>query len=238
LAPADFAYPQRQVVIAWSTALAHLRAVTKLDVQLISDVVCPWCFIGHRQLERALDGLDLDVTVTFLPFLLDPETPAEGVDLRERLRRKYGGDPEQMFARVEAAAHSAGLTLDFSRVRRACNTVGAHTLLRHALPRGTQRALAQALFGAYFVEGRDIGNAAVLSELAAAHGFTAEEARVLVTDAQELSVTRAAARELSEQGISGVPFFVFQGRYAVSGAQPPEVLRQVIARALEPVEGA
>lgn len=223
--------------VAPPQALTHLRAVPKLDIQLVSDVVCPWCFIGHRQLERALDGLDLDVTLTFLPFLLDPNTPAEGVDLRERLRRKYGGDPEQMFGRVEAAARSAGLTLDFSRVRRACNTVGAHTLLRHALARGTQRALAQALFGAYFGDGRDIGAVDVLVEVAAAHGFTADEARALVTDTRELDTTRTQARELAEQGISGVPFFVFQDRYAVSGAQPPEVLRQVIARALEPVEG-
>lgn len=209
-----------------------------LDVQLVSDVVCPWCFIGHRQLERALEGLDLEVSVTFLPFLLDPDTPPEGVDLRERLRSKYGADPEQMFGRVEAAARSAGLTLDFSRVRRACSTVGAHTLLRHALPRGTQRGLAQALFGAYFGEGRDIGAVDVLVELASAHGFTDAEARARATDPHELAITRAQARELSAQGISGVPFFVFQDRYAVSGAQPPEVLRQVIARALEPAPGA
>ncbi len=203
-----------------------------LPIDVVSDVVCPWCFIGHRRLQQTLGALPIEARVTFRPFLLDPTTPPEGEDLRERLRRKYGGDPDKMFARVEQAARSSGIELDFSRIRRSCSTVDAHTLLRHAIGRGTQSALADALFTAYFQEGRDIGARDVLRALASQHGFTAEEVDALLSDPSERAETRAEAEGMSAQGISGVPFFVFDERLAVSGAQPPEVLRGAIEQAL------
>lgn len=205
----------------------------KLAIQVVSDVVCPWCFIGHRRLQQAVAALDVDADITFLPFLLDPTTPPEGEDLRERLRRKYGGDPDQMFGRVEQAAASSGIALDFSKVRRSCSTVDAHTLLRHALAKGTQKALADALFTAYFQAGRDIGARAELREIAAPHGFTAEAVDALLDREEERTRTRAEAAELAAQGISGVPFFIFGGKLAVSGAQPPEVMRSAIEQALQ-----
>jgi predicted DsbA family dithiol-disulfide isomerase len=203
-----------------------------LTIAIVSDVVCPWCFIGTSRLEKALESFpDLDAQVTYLPFLLDPSTPPEGADLRERLRKKYGGDPEAMFGRVEAAARETGLALDFSKVRRSVNTLKAHTLLRHALAKGTQRALAKALFGAYFTEGRDVGDEAVLLELAQAHGFSGPEAEALLHDAAELATTKDEASAMAKEGIDGVPFFILGDHLAVPGAQPVQVFRDAIARA-------
>ena len=202
-----------------------------LSIAIVSDVVCPWCLIGTSRLEKALEAFpELQVEVMYLPFLLDPTTPPEGADLRERLKQKYGGDPDAMFGRVEAAARETGVPLDFKKVRRSVNTVKAHTLLRHALAKGTQRALAKALFGAYFLEGRDVGSEDVLLELAAAHGFTKGEAEALLHDDAELEATRAEAKAVAQQGIDGVPFTILGEHLAVPGAQSVEVFRGAIER--------
>ena len=208
-----------------------MRALT---IDVVSDVVCPWCLIGVRRLEQALATFpDVDATIRLHPFLLDPSTPEEGVDLREHLQKKYGVPAAQMFTRVEAAARESGIPLDFKKVTRAVATTRAHTLLRHAKDKGTQRALNDALLDAYFLEGRDIGNLDVLVELASAHGFDADAARALLRDEAELKATRAEAAAVAAQGISGVPFFVFGERFALSGAQPVDALQMVIERALE-----
>jgi len=137
-----------------------------------------------------------------------------------------------MFASVEAAAHSSGIPLDFSKVRRTPSTVAAHTLLRHAIAKGTQPALAPALFEAYFLEGRDIGDVDVLAAVAGGHGFDADEVARIVRDEDELSITRREAEQAATSGVRGVPFFVLGQRMAVNGAQPIEVLRGAIARAI------
>lgn len=207
--------------------------MTELAIDIVSDVVCPWCLIGVRRMEQALAAFpDVEASITFHPFLLDPSTPDEGHDLRERLRRKYGADPNAMFARVEAAARESGVPLDFTKVTRWPATVRAHTLLRHAEDKGTQRALKHALLDAYFFEGRDVGSVDVLVGIAAAHGFTIDEARALVTDEAELRETRADAASAAEQGVNGVPFFVVGKRFAFSGAQPVDAMKSVIQRAI------
>lgn len=204
-----------------------------LTVDIVSDVVCPFCFIGKRRVEAALEAEGItDAVVTFHPFLLDPSTPVEGEDLRDRLRKKYGGDPSQMFGRVEAMAQESGIPLDFAKVRRSVNTIAAHTLLRHAEEKGTQRALAEALFAAYFLEGEDVGSVDVLVRLAEKNGFTEEEARALLGDAEETARTKAEAEDAARQGIRGVPFTIFGGKLAVSGAQPVEAFREAIRRLL------
>jgi len=208
-----------------------------LRIDVVSDLVCPWCYIGTRRLEQALDALgghDAPV-VSYRPFLLDPSIPPEGVDLREQLRKKYGGDPEAMFVRVEAAANETGIPLDFAKVRRMVSTIGAHTLLRHAAPRGTQRALATALFAAYFLDGRDLGQPAVLASLAVSHGFATDEAISLIGDASERRRTREDADESERRGVEGVPFFMFGDRLALAGAQPLKVFRSTIKRARAPL---
>jgi predicted DsbA family dithiol-disulfide isomerase len=205
-----------------------------LTIDVVSDVMCPWCFIGARHLADALASLpEVEATVRHVPFLLDPATPEGGADLRERLRAKYRMDPDRMFGQVESAARSAGIDLDFSRVRRSFPTAAAHTLLRHAEAKGTQRALLQSLYEAYFLRGEDVGAPEHLADIAAAHGFARDEALRLATDPAELDETRREAAAVSTQGVTGVPFFIFDERFAASGAQPPAVLRGAITRALE-----
>lgn len=206
----------------------------KVNIEIVSDFVCPWCLIGSRRLEMALEGMpEVEASWTYQPFLLDPTTPPEGVDLRDRLRRKYG-DPEPLFRRVEAAARESGIELDFEKVRRGVSTLRAHTLSRAAIDRGTQRAFARDLFIAYFVEGRDISAMDVLLEIAGRHGFARDEALAVLESPTELHETREEARAAAEAGVSGVPFVVVGQRYSVAGAQPPDIFQRAIARALEP----
>jgi len=210
-------------------SICGMSPTTTID--FVSDVICPWCFIGLQRLEAAITESGGPASVTFRPFLLDPTIPMGGVDLRERVARKFGGDPEVMFARVEAAARESGIPLDYSKIRRTPNTLLAHTLLRHAEDKGTQRKLGRALFEAYFLEGRDIGDETVLAELAQGHGFSAEESSSLLRDEGAFEATRKEAEALSHQGIRGVPFIVFGGTHAVSGAQPIAIFREALERA-------
>lgn len=207
------------------------EAAPKLAIDVVSDVVCPWCFIGVTRLEKAIAEEGGAVDLVFHPFELDPSTPVGGVDLRERLARKYGVDPEAMFGRVEAAARESGIPLDFAKVRRSPNTLKAHTLIGAAKARGIQVEVARAFFEAYFLEGRDLSDDGVLVDVVAARGFDASEAREVLADEGALEATRREAQEAASQGIGGVPFVVFGRRLAVSGAQPVELFRQAIARA-------
>lgn len=211
-----------------------------LTIDIFSDVVCPWCFIGARRLDRALASLDpaVDVTIAHHPFLLDPATPEAGVNVAEHLREKYGRDPGPIFARVEEAGRASGIPLDFSKQTSSYPTVRAHTLLRHAHAKGTQRAVADALFTAHFLDARNVSDPDLLEGIAIQHGFEAGEARRLVTDEGELAITRNEAADAAARGIRGVPFFVFGGRLSVSGGQPEEVFRDAIQQALRDAPAA
>jgi predicted DsbA family dithiol-disulfide isomerase len=214
-----------------------MGALKKVD--LVSDVICPWCFIGLVRLEEALAKTGAsDVELTLHPFQLDPSTPPEGADLRERLAKKFGVTPANVFQRVEAAARESGIPLDFEKVRRSPNTLKAHTLLGAAKAKGsaTQRALARAIFEAYFLEGRDVGEADVLADTAAAHGFDRDAVLALLADPSAIAATRHEAAELAGQGISGVPFTIFDGKLAVSGAQSVETFASVVDRARSDAE--
>lgn len=205
-----------------------------IDIVVVSDVVCPWCLIGVTRLDQMLASRpDVRANVKFHPFLLDPTTPDEGEDLRERLERKYRVPASQMFARVEAAAKESGIPLDFEKVRRSVSTIRAHTLIRLGEESGQSGALKRALLRAYFLDGRDVGAVDTLVEIGVAHGLDAELVRARLTDPSELAATRAIAREASEQGVTGVPFFVFDEKLAMSGAQSVEMLTKVLDRALE-----
>lgn len=202
---------------------------TRIDV--VTDVVCPWCFIGVVRLDQAIAAAGIDAEIVHHPFFLDADTPPEGVDVAGKLRKRYGGDVSAMFARVEGEARSSGIALDLSRQPRQRPTAAAHTLIRQAFGKGTQHALAKALFQAHFMDGRNIADPEVLAEIGAEHGFTNEEARRLVTDPVELAVTREAALSAAASGISGVPFFILDRRLALSGCQPIESFRQALTEA-------
>jgi predicted DsbA family dithiol-disulfide isomerase len=206
-----------------------------LAIDLFSDLVCPWCFIGSKRLEQALVGLasEVQAEVCYHPFFLDANLPKQGVSVPEKLRRKYGVDPKQLWARAESAARESGIELDLSLQPLTYPTDAAHTLLRHAHAKGTQPALAAALFRAYFQEASNIADESLLADIAAQHGFDRAEALELATAPAELELTRGEALSAAQGGIQGVPFFVFDGRLAVSGAQSVGVLQAAIRKALE-----
>ena len=205
-----------------------------ISIDLFSDFVCPWCFIGGERLEQALAGLADEVTadVTYHPFFLDPTVPPEGVSIPQMLRKKYGVDPKQVWSRAEAAARDSGIALDLSLQPMMYRTAAAHTLMRHAEPKGTQRAFASALFRKYFLEAANIADPAILADVAERHGFTRDEALELVSSETELELSSEAAISAAQGGIRGVPFFVFDGKLAVSGAQSVSVLQAAIRQAL------
>jgi len=206
-----------------------------LAIDLFSDIVCPWCFIGATRLEQALSRLasEVEAEVCYHPFFLDPGVPKQGVSVPEKLRRKYGVEPKQLWARAEEAARESGLPLDLSLQSMMYPTDAAHTLLRHAHAKGTQPALAKTLFHAYFIDAKNIADESLLAELATPHGFTREEALELANAEAELELTREEALSAARGGIRGVPFFIFDGRLGVSGAQSVEVLTAAIRKALE-----
>ena len=211
-----------------------------LTVDVISDVVCPWCYIGKRRLEAALARLRkvepaLPVHVRWHPFQLNPDVPREGIDRRAYLEAKFGG-PErakQIYARVSAAGATVGIPFAFDAIERQPNTLDAHRLIAWAQARreGDPDALVENLFRAYFLDGRFLGDHEELVKQAAAAGYNADEARnLLASDNQEADVAGADKRA-RELGVSGVPFFIFGGKTAVSGAHEPEALLEVIAQA-------
>lgn len=204
--------------------------MSELQIDVVTDIVCPWCFIGVVRLHKVLAATGPHARILHHPFFLDPDVPPEGIDVAEKLRNRFGGDPSAMFARVEAEARKTGIALDLSRQPRQRPTAAAHTLIRHALEKGTQDALATALFETHFIEARNIADPTVLAEVASRFGFTEAEALHLATDAAELAITREQALSAAQGGISGVPFFVFGRRLALSGCQPVDVFEQALAQ--------
>ena len=206
-----------------------------LKVDLFTDIVCPWCLIGSARLDKAIAALppDVKVDVENHPFYLDPNTPPEGYDVAEMLRSKYGRDPKTIWARAEGEAKTSGIDLDLSQQPRTFPTQKAHTLIRLARPKGTQHALANAIAAAYFLEHRQVNEPEVLAEIATQFGFTREEALSDIADPRELEESHELAIAAAQQGIQGVPFFIFGGRFAMSGAQPEEVFDMAFKKALE-----
>lgn len=205
-----------------------------LKIDVFTDVVCPWCLVGSARLDQALANLpdDIEVEVENHPFYLDPTVPPEGVDVGEMLREKYGRDPAEMWARVESEAAKAGITLDLSRQPRMFNTAKAHTLTRLSKANGNQHELANAIAEAYFLDHRQINDDNVLIDIAVDHGWDRGDAEDAINDENELGVTAGLATSAAQQGIRGVPFFVFGEKYALSGAQPDAVFAQALEKTI------
>ena len=202
-----------------------------VTLDIMSDPICPWCFIGKTQLDKALEARgDTPFTIRWHPFQLNPEMPAEGMDRQTYLEAKFGG-PEgakTAYAPVHEHAKAAGLALNLEAIKRTPNTRHAHRLIHWAEIEERQTEVVQALFEAYFVEGRDIGDTEVLSDIADSAGMDAAlVSRLLASDAdvQEIVERDAAARGM---GVTSVPTFIVAGQHAVPGAQPPELWTKVI----------
>ena len=206
-------------------------------IEVISDVVCPWCLIGKRRLERALELLrqaspQAEVEVIWRAFQLNPELPLEGVERSEYLARKFGSRTQDIYARVTAVGRSVGIDFAFERIVRQPNTAPAHQLIALAQAQGRQDQMVEALFRAYFLEGVDLTRTPNLLTLAGQAGLDRDEARTWLEDDAQWQAVQAADRQARALGVSGVPFFIFDQRLGVSGAQEPEVL----LRALSEVE--
>lgn len=206
-------------------------AADPIKLDIISDPICPWCFIGKTLLDRALEQRpDHPFVIEWHPFQLNPDMPAAGMDRRAYLEGKFGGKEGAVraYAPVVERAEAAGLAIDFEAMRRTPNTLDAHRLLHWAGIEGKQDACAMALFAAYFQEGRDIGDAEVLADIADTLGMDgAVIAKLLASDA-DADAIRARDRQFREMGVTSVPTFIVAGQHAVPGCQDSALWLQVI----------
>ena len=212
-----------------------------LTIDVISDVVCPWCYIGKRKLEAALALPEADslpnVVIRWHPFQLNPEMTALGISRKEYLEDKFGG-PEraaEIYERVRAAGSAVGLALNIDGITQQPNTLAAHALIAFAqLGDADGGDVKERLLRAYFVENRFIGNPDVLANIAEESGLNGEDARAFVTDPEHLADVAEEDARIRAMGISGVPFFIFNQSVSVSGAQDPAILlgamQQAVAR--------
>jgi predicted DsbA family dithiol-disulfide isomerase len=201
-----------------------------LPLDVISDVVCPWCFIGKRWLEKAIGAYDGSVKVRWLPFHLNPQMPKDGVSRREYRTRKFKSWERslELDGQVAAAGASEGIHFAFDRIQKTPNTLDAHRLIWLADTEGVQDAVVEALFRAYFSGGRDFSDQEMLLDVVAEAGLDRSKAEDVVT-----SGAGQYANELARRlAVQGVPFFVINGEITLSGAQPPEAILAAFTQAL------
>jgi predicted DsbA family dithiol-disulfide isomerase len=205
-----------------------------LRIDVVSDVVCPWCFIGKRRLEKAIALTpDVPVDVHYHPYFLNDWIPREGIAREEYLTKKFGSVEgyKGMAGRVAEAAAEEGLTYAIDKIARQPNTLDSHRLIHWADQQGKAPAMKQRLMDLYFTEGADLTDREVLVRAAADAGLDADEVRAWLGSDRDVAEVEQMATAAKEAGINGVPTFIFDGRHAVSGAQAPETLAQVMRKA-------
>lgn len=208
-----------------------------LSIDVFADPVCPWCWIGKRRLEAALAARpDVDATVRWMPFQLDPTIPPEGLDRAEYLENKFGDDEKvrAMHEQLAQIGRDEGLALLFADIERAPNTLDAHRAIRFAAEEGlvAQGALIERLFESYFTEGEDISDHDVIERAAEEAGLDSETLRERLDTDEDVEIVREEIERARAIGVEGVPCFIFAGKLVVMGAHPPEVLVEAIDRAL------
>ena len=204
-----------------------------LRIDIVSDVMCPWCIIGYRQLAQALDATGVAHEVHWHPFELNPEMPAEGQNTREHIIEKYGSTPEQSAqSRAQMAALGTDLDIDFrfTEDMRMHNTFNTHQLLHWAETAGRKHDLKMALFTAHFTDGRDLSDNAVLADVAGEIGLDREEALAVLDDQRFAAEVRKSEDFWIQQGIRGVPAVVFDRQHLVTGAQGAENYKSILTQ--------
>ena len=217
--------------------LAPPRA--RLAIEVVHDLVCPWCFLGLRRLLVTLRRRpDLQYDITWRPFLLNPDMPRVGMPRADYVVRKFGGEDRarRLYASIAELGRNEGLLFRFDRIRRTPSSVDAHRLVRWASQFGRGGEMVEALFSAHFTDGRDIGDQQVLAAVAMACGLEGPDAlRFLASDA-EVDAIHSENLRAHRLGINGVPCFVIGGRHAIAGAQEPEVIERLIDVAMVEAE--
>jgi predicted DsbA family dithiol-disulfide isomerase len=200
-------------------------------IDVFSDPICPWCFIGKRRMEKALvaNGLNGKATVRWRAFQLNPGMPVEGMERQSYLTLKFGGNAraEQIYGMIQDAGKLVGIPFEFDRIRRTPNTVKAHRMIRLAARSGLDGEIVEALFRNYFLRGEDIGSDDVLCAIAVECGMDGDAVRTWLAGDEEEEKIREEHDFAVSMNIAGVPCFVIEGRYAVVGAQEPEAFAPV-----------
>ncbi|WP_170348872.1 MULTISPECIES: DsbA family oxidoreductase [Ruegeria] len=216
-----------------------MTQTVKLDI--MSDPICPWCYIGKTHLDKALAAIpDHPFVIEWHPFQLNPDMPNEGMDRREYLERKFGGKDGAVraYAPVVEHAQNAGLSIDFEGMKRTPNTLDAHRLIHWAGIEGKQDAAVNALFDAYFVQGRDIGDHEVLADIADSIGMDAAVVSKLLKSDADREDIRTRDTHSRQMGVNSVPTFIVANQHAVPGAQPPEMWEKVIGEIMSQLEAS
>lgn len=203
---------------------------TVITIDIVSDTVCPWCYVGKRRLERALAAKseDIKVMIGWRPFQLNPEMPEDGMDRRDYLEAKFGGKDgaKRVYTAIEEAGKMEGLPFDFSQMARQPNTVNSHRLIDYAGHQGKQDEVVEALFQAYFIDARDIGDIDELVAIGSAAGLEEAPLRDYLESDQDIDRIKAEDAMARQMGVQGVPCFIINRKYAISGAQDPAVFLQ------------
>jgi len=202
-----------------------------MTIDVYADIACPWCYVGRARLHRALEQRPtLDPTLRWRPFQLQPDMPAEGRDFRTVLERKFGSwtRAEQMFDRIRTLGEELELDFHFDAIEVAPNTADAHRLVLWAAEQAQGDALATALFRAYFSDGRNVSDPAVLVDCAAATGLDADAARSLLSGDDYAEAVRESQQQAQRKGITGVPFYLFDDEHALTGAQSVDVFVEAL----------
>jgi predicted DsbA family dithiol-disulfide isomerase len=206
-----------------------------MQIDIVSDTVCPWCFIGKRRLERALAlRPDMEFDIRWRAYRLDPTIPPEGVDRKQYMQAKFGNNPNRqaMQDALKQAGDGEGIAFAFDKIARSPNTIDSHRLIRWAASAGVQNEVVERLFEAYFEEGRDIGNADVLVEIASDAGMDSATVADLLEQGADREIIENEDAMAHRLGITGVPTFIFQNKYLVSGAVDPEALLEIIDKVM------
>ncbi len=203
----------------------------RLGIEIVHDLVCPWCFLGVRRLTRTLRRRpDLLFDLTWRPFLLNPDMPRGGMARADYVIRKFGGEDRarRLYSSIAEIGRAEGVSFRFERIRRTPNSVDAHRLVRWAGRFGMADVMVEALFSAYFTDGRDVGDVAVLLAIAHSCGLDSPAARQFLSGEEEVDSVHADNLRAHRLGINGVPCFVVAGRHAIAGAQEPEVIERLL----------
>lgn len=202
-----------------------------ISIAVFSDVICPWCYVGKRRLERALDSLGMrsGAHIEWLPFELNPDMPEGGVERSVYRERKFGSERSALLDhQMKATGEGEGISFAFDRMLRTPNSRRAHMLIAAASRAGHADGIVNALFRAYFEEGRDIGDPEVLVDIATANGLSTEDAAACLEDGALRQQVVSAEQRAAEMQITSVPFFIVDRKWAISGAQSPEVWMKAI----------